>query len=72
MAGGEGLFTVIVNWAVGEEWPRPSVTVRLKATLAFAVGVPETAPEVGSSERPLDGRPTAVQTGGREEPSYVA
>ena len=61
IVGGGGLFTVIVNGTAAEEWPAPSVLVRLNATLPFEVGVPETVPLVGSSERPLAGRPTACQ-----------
>jgi hypothetical protein len=64
MAGGGGLFTEIVNGLAVEEWPAASVMVRLKATLAFNVGVPETVPLFGSSERPLAGRPAACQVKG--------
>jgi hypothetical protein len=59
MAGGDGLFTKIVNRTT--ERPALSVMVRLNATLAFDVGVPATMPLVESSERPLAGRPTACQ-----------
>ena len=64
MAGGGGLFTEIVYCMAVEEWPAPSVTVRLNPTLAFAVGAPETVPLFGSSQRPLAGRPTACQVNG--------
>jgi hypothetical protein len=58
------LFTVIVYCIVGEEWPAGSVKVRLRATLAFAVGVPETVPVFKSNARPLAGRPTTVHVRG--------
>ena len=61
IVGGGGLFTGIVNCMAVEEWPAPSVMLRVKATLAFDVGVPETVPLVGSSDRPSAGRPAACQ-----------
>jgi hypothetical protein len=60
MDGGGGLLTVMVNWVAGEEWPDVSVAVRVKTTLAFDAGVPETIPVAGFSERLLEGRPTAL------------
>jgi hypothetical protein len=57
---------------VGEEWPAESVKVRLKATLAFAVGMPETIPLFKSNERPLEGRPTTVQVKGPAEVPLTA
>src|SRR4029077_19454191 len=59
MTGAAGLFTVIVNAVAAEDCPNVSLTVNVKATDCFVVGVPETTPVLELSDRPSAGSPTA-------------
>jgi hypothetical protein len=54
-------LTVRTNAVAAEDWPNVSLTVRVKLTVAFDVGVPETAPELAPSDNASDGRPVAFQ-----------
>jgi len=60
ITGGAGLFTVIVNAVAAEDWPKVSVAVKVKDTLCFDVGVPETTPVLEFRESPST-RPTALK-----------
>lgn len=55
------MFTVIAKAVAAVDWPKVSVTVKVKATLCFDVGVPETTPVLEFNESPSAGRPTALQ-----------
>src|SRR4029077_1657038 len=61
ITGAAGLFTVMVKAVAAVDWPKVSVTVKVKATDSFDVGVPETTPVLELSESPSAGRPTALQ-----------
>jgi hypothetical protein len=51
----------MLNAVAAEAWPNVSLTVKVKATLCFVVGVPETMPVLAASDNPSAGRPTALQ-----------
>ena len=54
------MLTVIVNAVAAEDCPNVSLTVNVKATDCFVVGVPETTPVLELSDSPSAGRPTAL------------
>lgn len=55
------MFTVIVNGVAAEDCPKESLTVKVKLTVAFEVGVPATIPVIAASDNASAGRPTALQ-----------
>ena len=55
------MSTVMVNGIAAEDCPNVSLTVKVKATLCFEVGVPETRPVPPASDNASAGRPTALQ-----------
>lgn len=59
ITGGAGLLTVIVNAVAAEDWPNVSLAFKVKDTLCFNVGVPETTPVLEFRESP-SARPTAL------------
>jgi hypothetical protein len=61
ITGAAGLFTVMLNGVAAEDWPNVSLTVKVKATLCFVVGVPDTMPVLAARDNPSAGRPTALQ-----------
>src|ERR1700722_17627534 len=50
----------MLNAVAAEDWPNVSLTVMVKATLCFVVGVPETMPVLAASDNPSAGRPAAL------------
>jgi hypothetical protein len=74
IAGGAGLFAVIVNCTELVLGPAAleSVAVTVKVTLPLAVGVPEMAPVLALIERPSAGRPVALQMSAPAPPVIVS
>jgi hypothetical protein len=60
IAGAVGLLTVSTNAVAAEDCPNESLTVSVKLTVAFEVGVPETMPVPAASDNPSAGRPVAL------------
>lgn len=61
ITGAAGLLTESTNAVAAEDCPNESLTVNVKLTVAFEVGVPETMPVPPASDNASAGRPTALQ-----------
>jgi hypothetical protein len=61
ITGAAGLLTVRTNAVAAEDCPKESLTVKVKLTVAFEVGVPATIPVIAASDNASAGRPTALQ-----------
>jgi hypothetical protein len=64
ITGTAGLLTVSTNAVGADDWPNVSLTVKVKLSVAFEVGVPESTPELAPSDNASAGRPVALHVRG--------